>query len=164
MLTWSELEDVLLDVEINLRIWLLTYIEGDLDYSVLTPDSMTLGRDIKVLYGSLEEKEVSDNWEKRQRYLHKCKEAAWKWWVHEYLAALRKKHNLSHTEKLVKININDEVMIKEDDKNCKKWKIRIIENDFMVKDNTFRSNRIRTGKSVIERPVELLYRMELHCD
>ena len=79
MLTWSELEDVLLDVEINLRIWLLTYIEGDLDYSVLTPDSMTLGRDIKVLYGSLEEKEVSDNWEKRQRYLHKCKEAAWKW-------------------------------------------------------------------------------------
>ena len=164
MLTWSELEDVLLDVEINLRIWLLTYIEGDLDYSVLTPDSMTLGRDIKVLYGSLEEKEVSDNWEKRQRYVHKCKEAAWKWWVHEYLAALRENHNLSHTDKLVKININDEVMIKEDDKNCKKWKIRIIENNFMVKDNTFKSNRIRTGKSVIERPVELLYRMELHCD
>ena len=164
MLTWSELEDVLLDVEINLRIWPLTYTEGDLDYSVLTPDSMTLGRDIKVLYGSLEEKEVSDNWEKRQRYVHKCKEAAWKWWVHEYLAALRENHNLSHTDKLVKININDEVMIKEDDKNCKKWKIRIIENNFMVKDNTFRSNRIRTGKSVIERPVELLYRMELHCD
>ena len=45
---------------------------------MLTPDSMTIGRDIKVLYGSLEEKEVSDNWEKRQRYLHKCKEAAWK--------------------------------------------------------------------------------------
>lgn len=164
MITWSELEDVLLDVEINLRIWPLTYTEGDLDYSVLTPDSMTLGRDIKVLYGSLEEKEVSDNWEKRQRYVHKCKEAAWKWWVHEYLAALRENHNLSHTDKLVKININDEVMIKEDDKNCKKWKIRIIENNFMVKDNTFRSNRIRTGKSVIERPVELLYRMELHCD
>ena len=162
MITWSELEDVLLDVEINLRIWPLTYTEGDLDYSVLTPDSMTLGRDIKVLYGSLEEKEVSDNWEKR--HVHKCKEAAWKWWVHEYLAALRENHNLSHTDKLVKININDEVMIKEDDKNCKKWKIRIIENNFMVKDNTFRSNRIRTGKSVIERPVELLYRMELHCD
>ena len=34
-------------------------------------------------------------------YVHKCKEADRKRWVHEYLAALRKEHNLSHKEKLV---------------------------------------------------------------
>ena len=55
-------------------------------------------------------------------------------------------------------------MIKGDEKNRGKWKIRIIENIFVGKDNTIRSMIIRTGKNVIERPVQLLYPMELHCD
>ena len=75
----------------------------------------------------------------------------------EYLTALRERHNLSHKEKPVKININDVVMIKGDEKNRGKWKIGIIENVFMVKDNTIRLIRIFTGKSVIDRPIQLLY-------
>ena len=35
---------------------------------------------------------------------------------------------------------------------------------FMGKDKTIRSVRIRTGKNIIERPVQLLYPMALHCD
>ena len=154
----------MLDVKVNLNIRPLTYIEEDLEYSVLTPNSMILGRDIKLPDDSPEEEEASDNWKKRQRYVHKCKEAAWKRWVHEYLAALRERHNLSHKEKPMKININDVVMIKGDEKNRGKWKIGIIENIFMGKDNIIRSIRIRTGKSIIERPIQLLYPMELHCD
>ena len=57
---------------------------------------MILGRDIELPNDSPEEEKVSDKWKKRQRYVHKCKEAAWKRLVHEYLAALREKHNLSH--------------------------------------------------------------------
>ena len=34
----------------------------------------------------------------------------------------------------------------------------------MGKDNTIRSIRIRTGKNIIERPIQLLYPMELHCE
>ena len=64
----------------------------------------------------------------------------------------------------MKININDVVMIKGDEKNRGKWKIGIIENIFMGKDNIIRSVRIRTGKSIIERPIQLLYPMELRCD
>ena len=73
-------------------------------------------------------------------------------------------HNLSHKEKPMIININDVVMIKGEEKNRGKGKIRIIENIFMGKDNTIRSIRIHTRKSVIERPTQLLYLMELHCD
>ena len=54
-------------------------------------------------------------------------------------------------------------MIKGDEKNCGKWKIEIIENIFMDKENQIKSIRIRTGTSVIERPIQLLYPMELHC-
>ena len=39
LLTWSELEDVLLDVEVNLNNRPLIYIEEDLEYLVLTPNS-----------------------------------------------------------------------------------------------------------------------------
>ena len=154
----------MLDVEVNLNNRPLTNIEEDLEYSVLTPKSIILGRDIKFPDDSPEEEEVSDSWKKQHRYVYKCKEAAWKRWVHEYVAALREKHNLSHKEKPVKTNINDAVMIKGDEKNRGKWKIRIIENIFLGKDNTIRSIKIRTGKSVIERPIQLLYPMELHCD
>ena len=55
-------------------------------------------------------------------------------------------------------------MIKGDEKNRGKWKIGSIEIIFMGKDNTIRSIRIPTGKNVIERPIQLLYAMELHCD
>ena len=34
----------------------------------------------------------------------------------------------------------------------------------MGKDNTIRSITIRTGNSIIERPVQLLYPIQLHCD
>ena len=63
----------------------------------------------------------------------------------------------------MKIN-NNVVMIKGDKKNRGKWKIRVIENIFMGKDNTFTSIRIRTTKGVIERPIQLLHPMELQCD
>ena len=35
---------------------------------------------------------------------------------------------------------------------------------FPGKDNVIRSIRIRTEKSIIERPIQPLYPMELHCD
>ena len=125
---------------------------------------MILGRDIKLPDKSPVEDEVSGDWKKRQRYVNKCKEAAQKRQVHEYLAALRERHNISHKEKQLEINIDNVVMIKEDEKNQIKWKIRIIENIFVGKDNTIRSIRIRTGKKVIERPIQLLYPMDLYFD
>ena len=64
----------------------------------------------------------------------------------------------------MKININDVVMIKGDKKNCGKWKIGIIKNIFMGKDNIIRTIRVRTEKSIIERLIQLLYPMELHCN
>ena len=45
-----------------------------------------------------------------------------------------------------------------------KWKIGFIENISMGKDNTIRSIRIPTEKNIIERTIQLLYPVELHCD
>ena len=45
------------------------------------------------------------------------KKVAWERWMHDYLVALRERHNLSHKEKLVKISIIDVVLIKGGKKN-----------------------------------------------
>ena len=49
----------------------------DLEYSVLniqcSTNSMILGRDINLPDNSTKEKEVSDNWKKRQMYVYKYK-------------------------------------------------------------------------------------------
>ena len=59
----------------------------------------------------------------------------------------------------MKININDLVMIKEGEKNRGKWKIGIIRNICMGMDNTIRLISIRTRKSIIERPLQMVYPM-----
>lgn len=61
----------------------------------------------------------------------------------------RERDNLIHKEKLVKINISDVLMIKGDEKNRGEWKIEMIENVFIGKDNTIRSIGIRNRKNVI---------------
>ena len=45
-LKWAELEEVLLDIEANLNNRPQTYIEDDIAYQPLTPNSILLGRDV----------------------------------------------------------------------------------------------------------------------
>ena len=49
--------------------------------------------------------------------------------------------------------MNNVVMRKGDEKNRGRWKIGIIKNIFMGKDNTIKSIGIGNGKNVIERPI-----------
>ena len=53
---------MLRDVEINLNDRPLTYIDEDLENSVRIPNSMILGRDIKLPDDSPEDDDFSDNW------------------------------------------------------------------------------------------------------
>ena len=94
-LRWTELEKVLLDVEINMNNRSLTYIEEDIQYPILTPNSMVLSGDTKMVDRNLvEDKEEDLSWRKRQKYVKICKDAAWRRWQREYVTALRKRHNI----------------------------------------------------------------------
>ena len=44
-MTWAELEEILLDIEIILNNRPLAYIEEEIDYPILIPNSLILGRD-----------------------------------------------------------------------------------------------------------------------
>ena len=59
-LRWSKLKEVLLDVEINMNNRPLTYIEEDIQRPILTPNSMILGRDTKMVDGNMIDDEEGD--------------------------------------------------------------------------------------------------------
>ena len=44
-LNWNEPEEVLLDIEANIKSCPLTYTEEDIQYPASTPNSVTLGRE-----------------------------------------------------------------------------------------------------------------------
>ena len=109
----------------NLNNRPLTYIEDDIQYPILTPHSTLLGRDTAMLEEDPEEDD-KNSWKKRQKYIVRYKDAAWRRWKREYLTALRERHNIPHKTKVVKIDIGDVVMIKGEDKRRAKWKIGIV--------------------------------------
>ena len=77
-LSWNELESVLLDVEVNLNNRPITYIEDNIQYPILTLNSMLLGRYTVMLEKDPEEEDDRNSWKKRQKYIARCKDAGWR--------------------------------------------------------------------------------------
>ena len=71
--------EVLLDIEVNLTNRPLIYIEDDIAHQPLTPKTIILGCD--VVFSTDQEVTSEDEGEvfrKRQKYVLRCKEAAWR--------------------------------------------------------------------------------------
>ena len=71
---------------------------------------------------------------------------------------------MAHKTKVVKIDIGDVVMIKREDKRRGKWKIGIVKELHRGKDQGIRSVQVKTAKGCLERPIQLLYPLKLHCN
>ena len=56
------------------------------------------------------------------------------------------------------------MLIKEGEKNRRHWKTGIVNHLYSGKDNIIRVAQLRTGKKLIDRPIQLLYPLELHCE
>ena len=84
VLTWNELQDVLLNVEIALNNRPLDYVEDDVQLPVLTPNSLMFNRPNQIPtqdYHNIEEAELR----KSAKRIEECKEMLWKRWTKEYL-------------------------------------------------------------------------------
>ena len=91
-LSWQELEEVLFGIKIMLNNRPLNYLEDDVQFLVLTSNTLAFGQrtfklneDINRLEGDLQ---------KRATYVKKCKDNAWNRWKGEYLESLQEKHNM----------------------------------------------------------------------
>jgi len=71
---------------------------------------------------------------------------------------------MKHKVSKMKIAVGDVVLIKGESKNRGKWKMGVVNTLFEGKDNVIRAVKLRAGKSFMERPIQLLYPLELSCD
>ena len=113
----------------------------------------------------LEAHHVSDkDLRRRAKYLIKCKEVMWNRWTHEYLRSLREQHGQAGEEQMCHPNISDIVIVKDENKNRHLWKFGIVSKLIKGKDGIVRGAQLKTPNGSIERPVQLLYHLELTCD
>ena len=56
------------------------------------------------------------------------------------------------------------VLIKNEDRNPRKWKIGIFDKLYYGRDDVIRAVQLRSGKSFIQRLIQHLYPLELNCD
>lgn len=163
MLTWSELSEVVLDVETHLNRRPLSYVEDDVQLPLLTPSSFLFQRSISLPERQPWREEDYDL-RKREMYLRTCKDALWKRWTREYLAALRERHthNIPGTPR--PLNVGDVVIIRSEDKNRGKWPLGVVEELFEGRDGKVRAVKLRAGRTFLERPIQHLYPLELTCD
>ncbi len=161
-LTWEELTDVLLDIEIILNNRPLSYIEDDLQHPILTPNSLMFV--LSNVLPEMQSHRVEDgDLRKRAKFLKRCKDAVWKRWKNEYVRGLRERHIMLKGKPFV-LSVGDVVIIKSDERNRGEWPLGIVETLYEGKDGVVRAVRLRAGKSFMERPVQHLYPLELSCD
>jgi uncharacterized protein YoxC len=162
-LKWNELEEIIIDIETALNSRPLCYVEDDVQLPLLTPNAMLFGQPNLIPErdpAAIEERDLR----KRAKYLRKCKDALWSRWSTEYVKSLRERHNLKHNSKGMKLEPGDVVLIRGEERNRGHWRIGIVEKLIKGRDKVVRGARLRTGKSYLERPVQLLFPLELSCD
>lgn len=162
-LRWKELAEVVLDVEISLNNRPLTYVEDDVELSVLTPNLMITGESC-VLPDEESDSTEEEEMKRRARHVLRSKQAVWKRWTGEYMKALRERHDLNHKEKKKTPALGEVVLIKNDSRNRGKWNIGVITKLFKGRDGVVRGARMRSRKTTIDRPIQDLYPLELSTE
>ena len=86
-LSWAELSEVILDVEVQVNRRPLSYGEDDVQLPVLAPSSYLFQRS-NLLPQKEPWREETKSLRKRAKYLKTCKDTLWSRWSKEYLNAL----------------------------------------------------------------------------
>ena len=77
---------------------------------------------------------------------------------------MRERHSTKNNQRRIEIAIEDVAWIKGDNKHKGKWNISIVEELYREKDNIIRAVILPSKNTIIERPIQFLYPLELNCD
>lgn len=135
VLTWSELSEVLLDVETQINWRSLSYVEDDVKLATLTMSSF--------LFQQTSQLPKEKTWRIEELDLRKCakycKNSLWRWWHREYLTPLRGQHNLPHKAAKFQPKARDVVIMKTENKNRGSWPPGIVNKTYPKKDGITRT-------------------------
>ena len=159
-LSWNELKEILVDIEVALNTRPLSYMEDDVQLPTLTPNStMFIG---STFAPELEARHIQEkDLRKRARYLLKCKQAMWRRWSTEYLRGLPERHNQNHKKTSFTVKKGDVVIIQSDEQSRGKWHLGVVDELYKGRDGVVRAVKLPAGKTYLERAVNHLYPLEL---
>ena len=141
----------------------MSYLEEDVQLPTLTPNSFLFTNSNilpELAPYHLDERDLR----KRAKFLLKTKDAMWHCWTSEYLQALLEQHRLKYGNAENRLAVGDVVIIKSVERNRNCWPLGIIDELIMGRDQVVGGAKLRVGKSVLERPMQHLYPLELVCD
>ena len=162
-LTFIELSEVVLDVEVAINSRPLDYTEEDVQLPVLTPNSLLFLQPNQM--PELEAHHIQEpDLRRRARCLSRTKDAMWARWSKEYVRSLRERHHLQGEKKIKSPEIGEMVIIKGDEKNRNLWRLGKVVELIHGRDGAVRGAKVQTGKGVLERTPQHLYPLEMSCD
>ena len=138
------------------------YIDDNIQFLVLTPNILIHGQPITRVEEQFDDDDKVIK--KQQRYIKRCKDAAWNWWNKEYLRFLRESYNMKNNQRHTEIATEDDVLIKADNKHRRKWNFGIIEELYKGKDNVIRAVKFHSRKTYVKRPIQFLHFLEISYD
>lgn len=159
-LFFEGLESVVLDIENNMNNRPLTYLECDGgEQQVLTPNILIRGEN-SHMFDDVGDEE--DEITKLQRRLKKAKDDAWKRWKREYVHSLLESQRVNN--KVVEApQIGDIVLVVGEEKNRGEWKKGKVLRHVRGKDGVVRGVVLLHKGHTIERPLQLICPLEIHC-
>ena len=133
VVTYEELEDVVLDVDVALNNRPLSYFEDDDELPVLTPNSLLNVNPAQVPELKAHHLENQDL-RKRAKFLRRCKQAMRNRWSREYVRNLRERHVNAAGKQAAVPRKGSVVIIKDESKNRNVWKLGIVTD--LIKEKT----------------------------
>ena len=161
LLTFQELEEVLLDVEMTMNNRPLVYQGEEFKKPVFTPTTLLRGEAIPILKEDLEnvgEEDVS----KRIKFVQKSKQHLRKRFMKVYVHALEERQQRAegNIEKIP--NIGAGVLLKSEAKDEALWKLGQVVSRIIGKDGMVRGLKLKQGNGyIVERPLQLVCDLEV---
>ena len=137
LLTYQELEEVLLDVEMTMNNRPLLYQGEEFEKPVLTPNTLLRGVPIPILEEDLEKIE-EENGTKRMRFLEISKQHLRKRFIKEHLHVLEERQQWSEGNNERIPSTGAVVRLKGEAKDKAMWKLRQVVSKITSKDGTVR--------------------------
>ncbi len=171
MLSYYELNTILVEVESVVNSRPLTYISDDEDgiSYPLTPSQLINGRNLQCTPCDNVYEVVStyESLSKRGRYQRNLLNQFSNRWKNEYLTSLLQAYRPKGIDKEPMIKVNDIVILRNDQQKRYFWKLAKVLELFKGKDESVRAAKVQViskdGKRVLNRALKLLIPLEISC-
>ena len=143
LLTFQELEEILLDIECFMNNRPLAYLDEEFEQRAITPNILIHGKPTTYSEESDNSLETVNDVSRRIRYLKRCRNQLKKRWANDYIKALTERRQPKHEKDPAVLDNGRVILYKDYLKDNQKWKLGKIIKQIKEKDSVFVDTKLR---------------------